>query len=118
MGSAGGGELALNVDDSTAPRADRGADSFIYSQDVKCFQCGFVLGQLVGHLGLQPRQRVFRPTTGELVPPSFQASRPRCFRCGGCCYLDEVETTIRVRTEDLEKPRRGRKPKPRPEQAV
>jgi hypothetical protein len=110
--------MTLDLSGSSAPRAGRGDDTFVYSQDVKCFQCGLVLGQLVGHLGLQPGPRTFQPSPGERPPSGFNPARPRCFRCGGSCFLDEVETTLRPGPAELEKPRRGRKPKPRPEQAV
>ncbi len=117
----GGQEMALDLDDSTArQRTEEEAlepglsDSLIYSQDVKCFHCGFVSGQLVGHPTLPREARTFSPTPGQ-QSQLFEAARLRCFRCGGPCFLDEVETTVRLREEDLEKPRRGRKPKARPD---
>ncbi len=86
----------------------------VFTQDVKCFHCGFVSGQFVGPPGLPRDARRFVPSPGVQPPDRFQATRPRCLRCGGPCFLDEVETSVRFREEALEKPKRGRKPKPRP----
>lgn len=86
-------------------------DSVIYAQDLKCLLCGFVLGQLIGRTNLPPDARRFHPTLGQAVPIGFRAGRARCFRCGGVCFLDEVETSMAIRAEAFEKPRRGRKPK-------
>ena len=104
------GPLARRSADEARPRL--GADdSFIYSQDVKCFLCGFVSGQLVGPPTLPRSARAFRPAPGYVTPADFSPVRPRCLRCGGGCFLDEVEATLQLREEDIEKPRRGRKPK-------
>ena len=89
-------------------------ETIVYAQDVKCLLCGFVLGQLFGRPGLPPDARRFRPSAGQAVPPGFRAGRARCFRCAGPCFLDEVETSLRIGAVAFEKPRRGRKPKPRP----
>jgi hypothetical protein len=110
--------MALDVNGSAGglggERASRADRSIIYSQDVKCLLCGFVSGQLVGDVSLPIDARAFTPAPGQRPPPGFQSARARCFRCGGPCFLDEVETTVRLRDEVLEKPRRGRKPKNRP----
>lgn len=102
---------------SPEPRLE---ESVIYAQDVKCLLCGLVLGQLIGRTSLPPNARRFNPARGQAVPVGFHAARARCFRCGGVCFLDEVETSVVIRAEAFEKPRRGRKPKPRPgaEQAI
>ena len=89
-------------------------ETVVYAQDVKCLLCGCVLGQLFGRPSLPPDARRFRPSPGHAMPPCFRPGRARCFRCGGPCFLDEVETSMVIRDEAFEKPRRGRKPKPRP----
>ena len=93
-------------------------ETVIYAQDVKCLLCGAVLGQLVGRPRLPPDARHFRPSVGTVVPPGFRPGRAHCFRCGGPCFLDEVETIVKIREEAFEKPRRGRKPKARPADAT
>jgi hypothetical protein len=101
--------------DESEPLASSLEDALIYTQDVKCFHCGFVSGQLVGRPSLPRDVRTFVAVPGSEPPADFDVVRPRCLRCGGPCFLDEVETRVRLRQEDLEKPRRGRKPKPRPD---
>jgi hypothetical protein len=112
--------MALDLD-RPAPRSaeeqepPRGlAETFLHSQDVKCFHCGFVSGQLVGPPGVPREARDFIPSPALGGSHSINSARPRCARCGGPCFLDEIETRIRLREEVPEKPRRGRKPKARP----
>ena len=117
--------MALDVDSAAEPAGgpasgpeDGPEEMVIHAQDVKCLMCGAVLGQLVGRPSLPPDARRFRPSAGTIVPPGFRPARARCFRCGGPCFLDEVETIVKIREAAFEKPRRGRKPKPRPADAT
>ena len=117
--------MALDLDRAPELPGGSGSDpaelpeeTIIYVQDIKCLLCGALPGQLVGRPGLPPDARRFQPSAGTVVPPGFRPGRARCFRCGGPCFLDEVETIVRFRAEAFEKPRRGRKPKPRPVEAT
>ena len=87
---------------------------FIYSQEVKCFLCGSTLGRLIGDPSLPRRARSFVAASGA-GPTAPALAGSRCSRCGGPSYLDEVDVEVRLRKIALEKPKRGRKPKPRPE---
>ena len=84
----------LDLDRSTtrasAETPPEPVERIVYTQDVKCLHCGFILGQLVGRPSLPPGARSFRPTPGHDAPANFQPAQPRCFRCGGPCFLDAV----------------------------
>lgn len=99
--------------DGRAPAATPAGETIRYTQDVKCFMCGFVTGKLTGNPELPRKARPFVPTDGYATPPHFRPERLRCLRCDGACFLEDVEQTLMVRLADLEKPRRGRKPKVR-----
>ena len=75
--------------------------------DVKCYHCGFVSGQVVSEDGQVPRLESFQPVTGRAgFPPG---RRPRCARCGGPVYLDDLRQVRPPRAVDwTEKPKRGR----------
>jgi hypothetical protein len=90
--------------------------------DVRCLLCGRVMGRLVGPVtdagllaGQSPAFSAFRP-----ADPNASAVRLgggeqfRCGTCGGPALMDEVETfsTYDDRDEDVDRPRRGRPPKP------
>ncbi len=84
---------------------------FLVMQDVKCLHCGSLVGQLIGEPGASVSQRAFRPGGNCAGTTPVVSGRVRCCRCGGPVYLDEMESVVRVREEDLKPPRRGRKPK-------
>lgn len=101
-------EVVLSVSAESQPAPHPG---FCISREVKCFHCGFVSGEFItepDQARLRSFLRVSNQCPSEVV---ILGSRMRCCRCGGPVYLDEVETLVRLRPEDLEKPKRGRKPK-------
>jgi hypothetical protein len=112
--------MALDLDRSATRPAEEAetppgvSETFLHSQDIKCFHCGFVSGQLVGPPGVPRGARDFIPSPELPTSHVIHPGRPRCARCGGPCFLDEIETRIRLSEEVLERPRRGRKPKARP----
>lgn len=110
--------MAVDPESSTERHGTVGAEpvpsvheTFRYAQDVKCFHCGFISGQLSGDPRLPRGARPFVPSPGSETPPGFRSDRLRCLRCGGPCFLDEVEAIVVLGPAALEKPRRGRKPK-------
>jgi hypothetical protein len=89
--------------------------------------CGRVIGRLVGSLPpgdptrRTPRARLrqfsaFRPADPSVPVVRLQGSEQfRCSTCGGAVMMDELETFSTyadIDEEPVERPRRGRPPKP------
>lgn len=75
--------------------------------DVKCYHCGFISGEVVSEDSQAPRLESFRPASGQ--PGLERGRRPRCVRCGGPVYLDDLRRVRPQRIFDInDKPKRGR----------
>ncbi|MBI2939988.1 MAG: hypothetical protein HYY04_06070 [Chloroflexi bacterium] len=75
--------------------------------DVKCYHCGHVSGEVVLENDEPPRPDVLRPVNA--LAKELPEGRPRCKRCGGPVYLDDIRRVRPPRLYDaMEKPRRGR----------
>lgn len=84
--------------------------------DVKCYFCGHVSGEVCGDLDEPIEAAIFRPHAERAAQaPTKVGRKPRCLRCGGPVYLEDVRPWYQVHTYHLEpdseegKRRRGRK---------
>lgn len=77
---------------------------------VVCYHCGHTSGEVEADEAAPLGTGVFAPTTGTAAVP-LRGGRPRCMRCGGPTYYDDVKT-IRLKSPTLITWRgRGRPPK-------
>jgi hypothetical protein len=58
-------------------------------REVKCFLCGYTLGEVL----MNAVHQVFRRAPTCPPPPDGRLSRLRCPRCGGAVYLEGAETS-------------------------
>ena len=58
--------------------------------DVKCYFCGHVSGQMVGHRGVPLRPSNFVPRPGYSGTAPKPGARLRCERCQGPVYLENA----------------------------
>ena len=66
-------------------------------RELKCFMCGYTLGEVVGNA----LQRVFRRAPSCPPPTDGRLSRMRCPRCSGPVYLEGAETTTEWTTRPM-----------------
>jgi hypothetical protein len=57
--------------------------------DVKCYFCGHISGQVMGHRGRPFRARRFIPRPGYEGPEVKPGTRLRCERCRGPVFLED-----------------------------
>ncbi|MGQ9677462.1 MAG: hypothetical protein ACUVX1_17510 [Chloroflexota bacterium] len=62
----------------------------IIEADIKCYYCGHISGHVVGDADQPLHPKTFQPiscSSGYLPKPK---ERPRCQRCGGPVFLDDI----------------------------
>jgi hypothetical protein len=96
--------------------------------DLRCMLCGRVVGRLIGPLpandaarraqaGIRPQFAAFRPADMNVPAVRLKGGEHfRCTTCGGAVIMDELEffsTYDDIDDEEVvDRPRRGRPPKP------